>query len=712
MAWRQPRARLLHRSPMTLTLLAVSLNERPLSQPITAHFDSRGGTIGRADHNTMALPDPERHVSRLQAEIVANGAAFVIRNVGAANPIIVAGRPVACGETAHLAQGDEIRIGGYLLQADLQMQEAALDVTRGRAMLSASMAPAAPAPGGAEASPLLPPISPTPAVFREALPRTGSGGGNNPFADLLGGPAAAPAADPFADMFGSPLGARPSGAGGPRTPFMASPPPAPPTAQPPQPLPSAAAPAPLRPAANLADDPFADLMPPPAGVLPSSAALAPGAPGPGAGAGAGAAARLPDDFDPFAPLAASTPALAPAKPVDPFADLMPASAPSSIDTLFGLDPGAPDPLANFMAKPMPAGGGAAPQPGGHSADPLEALFGDAPAQPPQRGPVQHDHLPALNAAYQPPRVVAAMQPPLAASRLAPPPAGAPYLPPGPAPAAPAFAPPAHVPPAFATPVSPPFTPPVLPPVSPPSADLPLTFDSAIAPAPLAPAHVAASPAAPMRSTAPPTSLGAVDEADAQRLWAALCQGAQMQLPLPPGSAEESMRELGRILRSAVDGTLRLMAVRASTKHELRADITVIQARGNNPLKFSPDAKSGLEYLLQPAMRGFLEGSAAMDDAMQDLVGHSIGTVAGMRAAIAGMLDRFGPEQLEAKLSGKSVLDSVLPINRKAKLWDLYLQHHDAIREEAQEDFHSLFGKAFLAAYEQQVAQLRRNNKGS
>lgn len=198
------------------------------------------------------------------------------------------------------------------------------------------------------------------------------------------------------------------------------------------------------------------------------------------------------------------------------------------------------------------------------------------------------------------------------------------------------------------------------------------------------------------------------EADAQRLWAAICQGAEIQMPLAPGAAEERMRELGRILRSAVDGTLRLMAVRASTKHELRADVTVIQSRGNNPLKFSPDAKSGLESLLQPPVRGFLEGAAAMDDAMHDLVGHSIGTVAGMRAAIGGMLDRFGPEQLEAKLVGKSVLDSVLPSHRKARLWDLYLQHHDAIREEAQEDFHNLFGKAFLAAYEQQIAQLRRS----
>lgn len=209
------------------------------------------------------------------------------------------------------------------------------------------------------------------------------------------------------------------------------------------------------------------------------------------------------------------------------------------------------------------------------------------------------------------------------------------------------------------------------------------------------------------SAAPPPL---VDADDAQRLWAALCAGAGIQLPLPPAEAEQRLREVGQLLRSAVDGTLRLMAVRASTKHELRAAVTVIQARGNNPLKFSPDAKAGLEYLLQPSVRGFLAGPAAMDDAMHDLVGHSIGTVAGMRAAIDGMLDRFAPDALESKLVGSSMLDSVLPSHRKARLWDLYLQHHQAIREEAHEDFQTLFGKAFLAAYDQQIDKLTREDK--
>ena len=206
-----------------------------------------------------------------------------------------------------------------------------------------------------------------------------------------------------------------------------------------------------------------------------------------------------------------------------------------------------------------------------------------------------------------------------------------------------------------------------------------------------------------RSTAPRHEDGLNED----RAWSAFCSGAGIAVPPHPNGSEEGLREIGRLMRSAVDGALRLMAVRASTKHELRAAVTVIQARDNNPLKFSPDASSALEVLLQPSARGFLAGPAAMDDAMHDLVGHSIGTVAGMRAAIDGMLDRFAPVELEAKLVGRSVLDNVLASHRKAKLWDLYVQHHDSIREEAQEDFHTLFGKAFLAAYDQQIAQLRR-----
>lgn len=553
---------------MILILTAVSLNDKWLTPAIAARFDDHGGSIGRADHNTLALPDPERFISRLQAEVVASGNSFLIRNVGSANAIIVGNQTLSGGESAVLRRGDEIRIGGYLLQADCPP----VDMN--------SIETERPAP-------LVTPVR------LQAQAVTGLSA-NNPFADLLG-PSAQPSpsssSDPFADLFGAPA-------------------------------PAAGAPA------RRAQLPA--FQPAPAGIDERFAALPPQF------TAATSAHRLPDDFDPFA--APSAPVATPAAPVDPFADLMASAPGAGIDQAFGLsDSRTDDPLAQFLSDPgRPPGQGVAAL----STDPL-MLFGAPPPPAAAAVPAQPDHVPAQHAAYTPPRVMP--RPPAVPARPQPAPMPMPMPVPVPMPNA---------------------------------------------------ATAAASLAAPS------------GDQDAQALWAAFCAGAGIDLPLPPGNGPERMQAIGMMLRSAVEGTLQLMAVRASTKHELRAAVTMIQQRNNNPLKFAPDAASGIEQLVQPPARGFLDGPAALEDAMHDLVGHSIGTVAGMRAAIEGMLGRFDPAALEAKLAGGSMLDSLLPMNRRARLWDLYLQHHEAIREEAQEDFHNLFGKAFLAAYEQQIERLR------
>jgi FHA domain-containing protein len=236
----------------------------------------------------------------------------------------------------------------------------------------------------------------------------------------------------------------------------------------------------------------------------------------------------------------------------------------------------------------------------------------------------------------------------------------------------------------------------MPPVAPPPIMPPVMPPAAVHALPPAPAATAASGPA----------------ADTAALWNAFCEGAGVRMAAPPqGLNPDLMRVIGQLLNACVDGALRMMAVRAATKHELRAQVTVIRSRDNNPLKFSPDPQSALEQLLQPPVRGFLPGPAAMQDAMRDLVGHTIGTMAGTRAALEGVLTRFQPSALEAKLTSRSVLDSVLAMNRKAKLWELYLQHFESIRDEAQEDFHTLFGKAFLEAYEDQLERLSQNGPG-
>lgn len=101
---------------------------------------------------------------------------------------------------------------------------------------------------------------------------------------------------------------------------------------------------------------------------------------------------------------------------------------------------------------------------------------------------------------------------------------------------------------------------------------------------------------------------------------------------------------------------------------------------------------------------------AMQDAYDDLRAHQFGFMAGMRAALSGMLERLNPEQLQQRLMQKTVFDSLFPMNHRAKLWDLFTEQYSAIAREAQEDFHILFSREFLRAYEAQIARLEEGNQ--
>jgi FHA domain-containing protein len=701
MAFRQPRpggaagrlcTQLQMGLGMNLVIRAVSLAGAPLSQSITGYFDARGGTIGRSDTNTMALPDPERHVSRLQAEVSQSGpkGGFVIRNVSTTNAFLLNDQRIAPGQAHVLSHGDELQIGTYVLKVEhMQDNDTVRTITLGRAAVDAQAvirgsaselhtdprnvkaaarspapitAPSGPAfPAAARANPAV--VKPTPGAASAASDPFGLGAGPlsnaNPFADLLGTPAAdASPASSGGGLFDSLLGASPS--------------PAAPTPSPmpmPSPVPAAAA----------------RVAPPAAGLpLPS----APAAP---------SSARLPEDFDPFAdlfaePKAKAAPPAAAANTSGAIADVLgsvgaPSGSPS-LNTMFGLNPkptSGPDPLADFLAPAASSGTG---QP--LSLDPLDLLKPAAPAAatPPASTPrsagvaAASNHTPELKAAFTPPQLGNYITETMPAARLS-----------------------ADLKadlmtglladkPAAAVPLFPPSQPAVPP--------------QTAEPEPVAPPAVASPAAAhtpPVVVAALPTTSSSASAATAEELWAAFCEGTGAPFNPAQGLNPDLMRMIGRILRQAVDGTQRLMAVRATTKQELRANVTVIQPRNNNPLKFAPDGQAGLEQLLQPPLRGFLAGPQAMDDAMDDLLSHAIGTMAGMRAALDGVLDRFAPQRLEDKLVGRSVIDNLLPMNRRAKLWELYLQHFDGVSAEAREDFHTLFGKAFLEAYEEQLDRL-------
>jgi predicted component of type VI protein secretion system len=206
----------------------------------------------------------------------------------------------------------------------------------------------------------------------------------------------------------------------------------------------------------------------------------------------------------------------------------------------------------------------------------------------------------------------------------------------------------------------------------------------------------ASPGDPWASAPVPSEVSGDD------LWRGFLEGAGITTPQPTRLSADLLGTIGAMLKIAIEGLYRLVAMRALAKDDLQAQMTMIQVRDTNPLKFAPDAGAALQLMLKPPARGFLPGPAALRDALVEPESHQAAVTAGMRTALAAVLDRFDPLKLEATLGGKSMLEALRPARHKARLWELYLEQFRSLRREAQEDFQHSFGQAFRAAYDAQT----------
>lgn len=212
---------------------------------------------------------------------------------------------------------------------------------------------------------------------------------------------------------------------------------------------------------------------------------------------------------------------------------------------------------------------------------------------------------------------------------------------------------------------------------------------------------------PTGANAVPAPAAPEAPAPARALVEALYAGLQMAAPEPAARSAAQAELIGALLRAAVAGTLDLLATRAIAKRELGASQTMIQTHQNNPLKFAADTNAALAQLLGPRRRGFVPPLTAMHDAFDDLRAHEVALLAGMRAALEAVLERFDPRALEAGLADHGVWDKLRPVNHKASLWDRFVEQHGEIVREIEGNFDSTFAGAFLAAYEAQLARLSR-----
>lgn len=199
--------------------------------------------------------------------------------------------------------------------------------------------------------------------------------------------------------------------------------------------------------------------------------------------------------------------------------------------------------------------------------------------------------------------------------------------------------------------------------------------------------------------------------DEQALLHAFLEGAGIPtVAIASGLTTELMTTLGGLVASSVKGAMELIALRALVKREVKAEVTMVVLRKNNPLKFFPDSQTVLIQMLRKKMPGFMAPDEALNDAFGDLQAHQLGVVAGMRAAMAAMLRRLHPLNFEKRLPAPTLMDKLIPSRQKAMLWDMYSEQFMGISLEAKDDFQSLFGKDFLNAYEHEIDRYKSNMK--
>lgn len=222
----------------------------------------------------------------------------------------------------------------------------------------------------------------------------------------------------------------------------------------------------------------------------------------------------------------------------------------------------------------------------------------------------------------------------------------------------------------------------------------------------APAPVEPEPAPATKPTETPSPL-----ASSAALVAFLEGAGLAHLEVSEADAEAFLRESGTIVRASVEGLIGLLLARSELKKEMRAeDRTMVASRDNNPLKLMTDPQEAMGYLFDKRERlsgAFLPPVQAVHDACDDLRVHEIALMAGMRAAFQGALKRFEPQLIEREADKQK---GAFSLNKKVKLWDAFVAHHEKLSRDAEDDLLKVFGREFLGTYMAQVRRLRSGPK--
>ena len=192
---------------------------------------------------------------------------------------------------------------------------------------------------------------------------------------------------------------------------------------------------------------------------------------------------------------------------------------------------------------------------------------------------------------------------------------------------------------------------------------------------------------------------------------AFLQGAGMEKIIDLSDlTPEIMNELGKSFRAMIHGLRQIMIARATIKGEFRIEQTMIQAAGNNPLKFSSDDDDALMAMIGIGRRSGMPPSQAITESLNDMSLHEFAVINAMQSAVLHMLTRMEPARFTED-AGDRFFD-FLPVNKAGRAFAFYADTHKNLTSALKDDFDSSFGKDFARSYEKALTSAEKSLKNT
>jgi predicted component of type VI protein secretion system len=219
------------------------------------------------------------------------------------------------------------------------------------------------------------------------------------------------------------------------------------------------------------------------------------------------------------------------------------------------------------------------------------------------------------------------------------------------------------------------------------------------------------------------------------LLSAFQDGAGIQLEMPHGLGPEFMRTVGLMLRTLVGGVHRLSAQRVRLRDETSPDKARPQSRHVDPIRAAAEESRRLTALFKPGAIGSTTPQTKIQEMIEDLTARFAAMRTAVNAAVEQAEAKLAPSAVEERLETSLFLDELLPMRRKARLWDLYRRTHGVVtaghsdakgggkgdgnvddkpdtrsggKSNAASGVREAFNHAFTRAYEAEVSRLRRD----